>query len=178
MNISLKDLAREDAINGTNGYWRARAIMGSRALLIRMRAEHDYNMKRPEGWTKPKPKAPPKPLPPIVFPVIPPVEPYVPTITPSVRSIQDAVASYYGVSRTNLIGKRRTANLMKPRHVATYLAREITKFSTLQLGRFFGNKDHTVILNSVNKMSRQMLVDDDLAFDIATLFEIITGHQQ
>jgi hypothetical protein len=176
MNISLNDLRRQDGINGTSGYWRARAVMGSRALLIRIRAEHDANMRLPEGWRKPQRVAPPES--PIIYPVIPKEDPYVPTTTPTVRSIQNVVASYYEVSRADLIGTGRTANLMRPRHVAVYLARELTGFSTNQIGRFFGGKDHTVVLNSEKRIKAVILKDEDIAFDIAILIERITGVQQ
>ena len=176
MNINLKTLRRLDECDGTGGYWRARSVMGSRALLIRIRAEHDANMKLPEGWRKPRRAAPPEP--PIIYPVIPKEEPYVPTTAPTVRSIQNIVANYYEISRADLIGMGRTANLMKPRHIAVYLSRELTGFSTNQLGRFFGGKDHTVVLNSERRIKSVILKDEDLAFDIATLIERITGVQQ
>jgi chromosomal replication initiation ATPase DnaA len=117
-------------------------------------------------------------LAPVVYPIIPPEDPYVPTTTPSVRLIQNVVASYYEITRAQLIGKGRIRSLMKPRHIAVYLARELTGFSTLQLGRFFGNKDHTVILNSEKRIKTAILQDDDLALDIATLIQRITGVQQ
>lgn len=178
MNVNIEDIKRPCNMLDEAGYWRARAVIGSNKLLIRLRAEHDCNMRLPEGRMKkhrPKPEAP---LIPIVYPVLPKDEPGSPTHIPSARSIQDAVASYYGITRNQLIGHRRIHKFMIPRHVAVYICRQLTKFSTLQLGRFFGGKDHTSMINSERRIEAAILTDSDLAFDIATLIERITGVQQ
>lgn len=167
----------------TESYWRCEARIGSEKLLQRLRDEFDANMVRPKSVVKPrrmsKLKQDPAPvMVVVVWPVIPREEPYTPLVVPTVRQIQEAVCNYYRVHRSQLIGPRRTANLMKPRHVAVYLARELTKFSTIQIGRFFGGKDHTCTINSVRRIKHLLPIDEELAFDIATLFVIITGVQQ
>lgn len=181
MNVNIEDIKRPCNMLDEAGYWRARAVIGSNKLLIRLKAEHDCNMRLPEGGLK-KPKLKPAtltdtPLP--VYPVIPvSVEPYEPSNRPTVRQIQDAVAKHYGITRPQLIGKSRTLEFMIPRHVAVYIARQVTGLSTLQLGRFFGNKDHTCILSSEKRMRSLMQKDADLAHTIAFLIEKITGVQQ
>lgn len=178
MNISITDIKRPSNMLNEEQYWRARSVIGSNQLLIRLRAEHDCNMQMPAKLKRKKPASKPIAVPIAVYPVIPPDEPYQPTIVPTVRQIQEVVAGYYGITRAELIGTSRTLKFMIPRHAAVYIARQVTKFSTLQLGRFFGNKDHTVILNSENRLKALMRRDANLAHDVAFLIESITGVQK
>jgi hypothetical protein len=180
MNINIADIKRPSSMLNEEQYWRARSVNGSNQLLIRLRAEHDYNIRMPAKPNCKKPSRSSKQVIPqiAVYPVIPPDEPYQPTIVPTTRQIQEVVAEHYGITRAQLIGTSRKLRFMIPRHAAVYIARTVTRFSTLQLGRFFGGKDHTVILNSENRMKKLMRDDADVAQTIAVLIEQITGLQQ
>lgn len=178
MNVNITDIKRPSNMLNEEQYWRARSVIGSNQLLIRLRAEHDCNMQMPAKLKRKKPVSKPIAAPIAVYPVIPPDEPYQPTIVPTVRQIQEVVAEYYGITRAQLIGTSRTIKYMIPRHVAVYLACHITKFSTLQLGRFFGNKDHTCIISSRRRTKELMRRDAELAHNVALLFRKITGVQQ
>ncbi len=70
----------------------------------------------------------------------------------SVKDIQTAVAEYYGVSVRDLLAHRRTVDIVLPRHVAMYLTRKLTHRSLPDIGRLFGRRDHTTVLNAVNKI--------------------------
>jgi hypothetical protein len=97
---------------------------------------------------------------------------------PSIRDIQKAVCKHYDVTLIDMLSRRRTADIVKPRQLAMYLCKKLTLHSLPQIGRRFGGKDHTTVLHSVQKMERLCLQDSALAHDIAILTEAITGIQQ
>jgi len=70
-----------------------------------------------------------------------------------IEDVQRTVARQYGVSRAQLISSRRTANLIRPRQVAMYLAKILTGRSLPDIGMRFGGKDHTTVLHAVRKIA-------------------------
>ncbi len=78
-----------------------------------------------------------------------------------IEDIQRVVARQYNVSRSDLLSSRRTANVVRPRQVAMYLAKTLTLRSLPEIGRRFGGRDHTTVLHAVRKI--EGLVGNDLA---------------
>ncbi len=76
-----------------------------------------------------------------------------------IEDIQRIVARQYNVSRADLLSSRRTANVVRPRQVAMYLAKTLTLRSLPEIGRRFGGRDHTTVLHAVRKIEN--LVDND-----------------
>ena len=79
-----------------------------------------------------------------------------------IEDIQRVVARQYNVSRADLLSSRRTANVVRPRQVAMYLAKTLTLRSLPEIGRRFGGRDHTTVLHAVRKIEN--LVGNDTAF--------------
>lgn len=77
-----------------------------------------------------------------------------------IEDIQRVVARQYNVSRSDLLSSRRTANVVRPRQVAMYLAKTLTLRSLPEIGRRFGGRDHTTVLHAVRKI--ESLVSKDL----------------
>ena len=69
-----------------------------------------------------------------------------------IEDIQRIVARQYNVSRADLLSSRRTANVVRPRQVAMYLAKILTLRSLPEIGRRFGGRDHTTVLHAVRKI--------------------------
>lgn len=67
--------------------------------------------------------------------------------------IKRAVASHFAISVREIISARRTANIIMPRQIGIYLAKELTLLSLPDIGRHFGNRDHTTILHSIRKIA-------------------------
>ena len=67
-------------------------------------------------------------------------------------AIKQAVADYYGISAAELTAKRRSREIVIPRQVAMFLAREMTDLSLTQLGAAF-QRDHSTILHACDKVS-------------------------
>jgi chromosomal replication initiator protein len=70
-----------------------------------------------------------------------------------VDDIQRAVARQYNVAKSDILSARRTANIVRPRQVAMYLAKTLTLKSLPEIGRRFGGRDHTTVLHSVRKIT-------------------------
>ena len=86
-----------------------------------------------------------------------------------IEDIQRVVARQYNVSRADLLSSRRTANVVRPRQVAMYLAKVLTLRSLPEIGRRFGGRDHTTVLHAVRKIENLAGSDSALAEEIESL---------
>jgi chromosomal replication initiator protein len=86
-----------------------------------------------------------------------------------IEDIQRVVARQYNVSRADLLSSRRTANVVRPRQVAMYLAKTLTLRSLPEIGRRFGGRDHTTVLHAVRKIENLVSTDTALAEEIELL---------
>ncbi|TAK46648.1 MAG: chromosomal replication initiator protein DnaA [Xanthobacteraceae bacterium] len=86
-----------------------------------------------------------------------------------IEDIQRVVARQYNVSRSDLLSSRRTANVVRPRQVAMYLAKTLTLRSLPEIGRRFGGRDHTTVLHAVRKIETLVSNDSALAGEIEVL---------
>ena len=86
-----------------------------------------------------------------------------------IEDIQRVVARQYNVSRADLLSSRRTANVVRPRQVAMYLAKVLTLRSLPEIGRRFGGRDHTTVLHAVRKIENLAGSDSALAEEIELL---------
>ena len=86
-----------------------------------------------------------------------------------IEDIQRVVARHYNVSRGDLLSARRTANVVRPRQVAMYLAKTMTLRSLPEIGRRFGGRDHTTVLHAVRKIELLIGNDQSLADEVESL---------
>jgi chromosomal replication initiator protein len=86
-----------------------------------------------------------------------------------IEEIQRIVARHYNVSRSDLLSSRRTANVVRPRQIAMYLAKTLTLRSLPEIGRRFGGRDHTTVLHAVRKIESLIGTDNGLAAEIEVL---------
>jgi chromosomal replication initiator protein len=77
----------------------------------------------------------------------------------SIGNIQKAVADYYQLRMADLLSKRRTRSLARPRQVAMMLSKELTEHSLPEIGDAFGGRDHTTVLHAC-KVIRELLATD------------------
>lgn len=83
-----------------------------------------------------------------------------------IEDIQRVVARHYNVSRADLLSARRTANVVRPRQIAMYLAKVLTLRSLPEIGRRFGGRDHTTVLHAFRKIEALVARDRELAEEI------------
>jgi chromosomal replication initiator protein len=95
--------------------------------------------------------------------------------TVQVESIQGEVCRYFGVTRDELTGAKRTRRIVAPRQVAMYLSRELTDASLPAIGRAFGGRDHTTVMYAVQKVAAQMGDEGELLSAVQTLRARLTG---
>ncbi|MBY0532511.1 MAG: chromosomal replication initiator protein DnaA [Xanthobacteraceae bacterium] len=86
-----------------------------------------------------------------------------------VEDILRVVSKHYGVTRADLLSSRRTANVVRPRQIAMYLAKVLTLRSLPEIGRRFGGRDHTTVLHAVRKIEGLVQGDKALAEEIEVL---------
>lgn len=88
---------------------------------------------------------------------------------PTIRSIQRATCDVYGADLKDLLSERRTWDIVLPRHVSMYLARELTELSSIRIARATGNRDHTTALNAYQKIEKLLRSNAQLAANIAEI---------
>jgi len=87
----------------------------------------------------------------------------------SVEEIQQRVAEGFGISRAELIGSSRAATPLRARQVAIFLTRELTDLSLPQIGRLYGGRDHSTVLNSLRRIEAGIGDDSELAERVTDL---------
>jgi chromosomal replication initiator protein len=92
-----------------------------------------------------------------------------PTQSASVEEIQQLVAERFGISRAELVGSSRAATPLRARQVAIFLTRDLTDLSLPQIGRLYGGRDHTTVLNSLRRVEASLDEDTDLAEKVREL---------
>ena len=89
-----------------------------------------------------------------------------------VETIQSVVEEFYHVSHEDMIGRKRSKNIVFPRHVATYLVNSMCEMSLKAVGAAFG-RDHTTVIHSIEKVETKMKEDARFKEEIQQLKNII-----
>ena len=89
--------------------------------------------------------------------------------------IQEAVAKFFNVTVQDLNGKKRNKEIVVPRQIAMYIARELTQDSLPQIGRSFGGKDHTTVMHSTEKIENAIENDSILAEQVQSIREELSN---
>jgi chromosomal replication initiator protein len=87
----------------------------------------------------------------------------------TVEEIQQRVAGDFGISRAELVGTSRAATPLRARQVAILLTREATDLSLPQIGRLYGGRDHSTVINSLRRVEAVLSADAELATRVAEL---------
>lgn len=92
----------------------------------------------------------------------------------TVENIQKTVAEYYKVKVADLLSKRRSRSVARPRQMAMALAKELTNHSLPEIGDAFGGRDHTTVLHACRKISELKQATQDVEEDFTNLLRILT----
>ena len=76
--------------------------------------------------------------------------------------IQRVVADYFNLSSQDLKGKKRTKIITYPRQIAMFITREMTEYSTTEVGLEFGGRDHTTVMHACQRIENRMRTDPTL----------------
>jgi len=93
----------------------------------------------------------------------------------TIEAIQRAVAEQFGMRVADLKQKNNSRNVVVPRQIAMYLAKQLTEASLPEIGRQFGNKHHTTVMHSIAKIDEQRRTDKDLHRTVNKLQEQLNG---
>ena len=93
----------------------------------------------------------------------------------TVEGIQKRVAEHFGVRVSDMCSARRQKVIVRPRHVAMYLAKELTPRSYPEIGRKFGNRDHTTVMNAVRRIDKERRADPAFAEEVDMLRRVISA---
>jgi chromosomal replication initiator protein len=91
--------------------------------------------------------------------------------TVTIDEILSTVANYYSISMDDLLGRGRNRELVHPRQVAMYLAREELQVTLPQIGEALGGRDHTTVMYGVEKVTQAIESDDAVRREILALRE-------
>lgn len=80
----------------------------------------------------------------------------------SANKIKKAVCDFYGLTKAQIESKSRTANISNARHIAIYLCRDILEMSYAKIGAEFGNRDHSTIIASQDKVKKLLKTDTQM----------------
>src|SRR3974390_233924 len=94
----------------------------------------------------------------------------------TIEAIQRAVAEQFGMKVSDLKQKNNSRNVVVPRQIAMYLAKQMTEASLPEIGRQFGNKHHTTVMHSIGKIDEQRRTDKDLHRMLNKLQAMLTGQ--
>lgn len=91
------------------------------------------------------------------------------TRTPFIAEIQAAVARFYDLPLIEMRSARRARKVARPRQVAMYLAKRLTKNSLPAIGRKFGGRDHSTVDYGIRVVTARRLTDANLDADIRAI---------
>lgn len=90
-------------------------------------------------------------------------------------NIQKTVAEYYKVKVADLLSKRRSRSIARPRQMAMALAKELTNHSLPEIGDHFGGRDHTTVIHACRKVKELIIEGGDFAEDYKNLLRILSS---
>ena len=92
----------------------------------------------------------------------------------TIDNIQRVVADYYKLKMSDLLSKRRSRSVARPRQVAMSIAKELTNHSLPEIGESFGGRDHTTVLHACRKVKELESIDREVQRDLKNLYRTLS----
>lgn len=92
-------------------------------------------------------------------------------ITPEV--IMEMVAKHYRIQMSDLLGKKRTRNIARPRQIAMALTKELAELSLAATGKAFGDRDHTTVMHAIKAVDKLREEDAEIRQDYLDLLHLL-----
>jgi chromosomal replication initiator protein len=93
----------------------------------------------------------------------------------TIENIQKTVAEYFKIRVADLLSKRRSRSIARPRQVAMALARELTNHSLPEIGDAFGGRDHTTVMHACDRVKDLRVMERRAGEDYLNLLRILTN---
>ncbi len=95
----------------------------------------------------------------------------------SISDIKNGTTSWFGLGKEDLLSRRKTRNIVRPRQIAMYLAKELTSCSLPMIGQRFGGRDHTTVIHAIKTIQKLIAEDTALADEVEGLRRSLTKLQ-
>ena len=92
----------------------------------------------------------------------------------TVDNIQRVVADYYQLKMSDLLSRRRSRSVARPRQVAMSIAKDLTNHSLPEIGEAFGGRDHTTVLHACRKVKELEGADREVQRDLKNLYRTLS----
>ena len=93
----------------------------------------------------------------------------------TIDNIQKTVAEYYNIKLADILSKRRSRSVARPRQLAMALAKELTNHSLPEIGDAFGGRDHTTVLHACRKIQELKDAQNDIKEDYRNLIRTLSS---
>lgn len=93
----------------------------------------------------------------------------------TIDNIQKTVAEYYKIKIADLLSKRRSRSVARPRQIAMALSKELTNHSLPEIGDAFGGRDHTTVLHACRKVKDLREETHDIKEDYSNLIRTLSS---
>lgn len=95
----------------------------------------------------------------------------------SSQFIQETVAKYFNIDPKDIAGAKRSADIVFPRQIAMYLCRTVPQLSLPQIGKDFGNRDHTTVMHACNKIEKEIKEKKETKLIVESVKNILLADQ-
>lgn len=92
----------------------------------------------------------------------------------SLHDIQKLTAQYFNISVSDLLSNKKKRDFSYPRQLAMYLSRKFTTFSFKEIGKAFGNKDHSTVIHAVKRIEKEKALRKDILTDIQRIEKFLS----
>ena len=93
----------------------------------------------------------------------------------TIEEIQKKVSEHFNIKLSEMFSPRRARSVARPRQIAMYLCKQLTSRSLPEIGRKFGNRDHTTVMHAVRKVDELMSIDTSISDDVEMLRRTLEG---
>jgi chromosomal replication initiator protein len=93
----------------------------------------------------------------------------------TMENIQKTVAEYYKIRVSDLLSKRRSRSIARPRQMAMTLSKDLTSHSLPEIGDAFGGRDHSTVIHANKKIAELRLLDNKIKEDYSNLERTLTS---
>ncbi len=89
--------------------------------------------------------------------------------------IIDVVSKFFNVPKEQLVGKKKTKDIVEPRQIAIYVINELLGLPLMAIGQLFGGRDHTTIMHARDKITERIKTDKTLAVQVSDIIGMVHG---
>ena len=93
----------------------------------------------------------------------------------TVDNIQRVVADYYKLKMSDMLSKRRSRSVARPRQIAMSIAKDLTNHSLPEIGESFGGRDHTTVIHACRKIKTLSTEDREVKQDLKHIYRLLSA---